>query len=613
MGSPNSRPTGGPSTRPGSGGSSVRPIPSVGGGNRPQLNNPGNFRPANRPSLGDRDSRPNFVGNRPSLGNVTRPAPLPGVGGNRPGDNRPGTRPGGGDRPGAGGNRPGGGDRPGIGGNNRPGRPGGPGPVDPGRPGTRPQRPGGGDRPIIGGNRPNRPGNWNRPGGNNNNIIIGGGSHNRPGWNGRPDWDHRPGGNRPGWDHRPGWNHGPGWNHNHGWGNRPAWDRPSWNRPGWGWGGGGWQNNWRRYAINNRYHWYHGPWGYWGSGWYSPLAWGAAGWGLGAWTSTWGYGGGYGYGYYNPYYVTTAPTVYYPYDYSQPVVVNNYTLANDVDPGVASIPSQADTTSPGMQAFDQGLAAFKAADYSLALNQLNTALKEMPGDPVVHEVRALTLFALGDYQQAAAGLNSLLASAPGMDWTTASSLYGNPADYTTQLRRLEAFCKDHPNDPSAHFVLAYQYLVTGAQDAAVDALQVVVKNQPKDVVAKRMLDALAPPAAEAAAAPEPTTPLPAPSAVNSADAPETDLVGSWRARAGDTTIELTVSEDSQFVWKATPQGQPPIELKGDLSAEDDEVTLDSDSQGAMSGTVTSQGADKWRFNLSGAPANDPGLTFERVR
>ena len=132
----------------------------------------------------------------------------------------------------------------------------------------------------------------------------------------------------------------------------------------------------------------------------------------------------------------------------------------------------------------------------------------------------MTLFALGEYQHAAVALNSFLSSAPGMDWTTMSSLYGNVDDYQVQLRKLEQFCTANPDDASAYFVLAYQYLVIGSKDAAIDALKVVVKNQPKDATAKRMLDALAP-------APQTAAPAAAPAPASS-DAPQTDLVGAWR-------------------------------------------------------------------------------------
>ena len=455
----------------------------------------------------------------------------------------------------------------------------------PGGPGNRPggNRPGTGDRPTIGGDRPGgRPGVGDRPG-TGDRPIIGGGN--------------RPGSNRPG---RPGdGNINIGNDINIGGGNvignRPGWDRPNWNRPDWGWGGGGWAGHWHNNCIRPHYGWYNGCWnGYWGSNWYAPLAWGAVGWGLGALTSAWGYGTEY----YNPYYAESAP-----YDYSQPVVVNNY-VSSDAHAAGASAETAAESpeTEQATKLFDEGLALFKASDYRGALAKFDAALEKLPGDPVVHEVRAVTLFALGEYKSAAAALNSFLSSAPGMDWTTMSSLYGNTDEYQAQLRKLEQFCGEHPDDASAYFVLAYQYLVIGAKDDAVNALKVVVRDQPKDTTAKRMLDALAP--AEPSAPPADT---PA-----GADAPETDLVGSWQAKAGDTTIDLTITDDSQFSWKAAQPGKPATELNGDLAATSDELVLQSADHGAMAGSVKSLGPDKWQFALSGAPPSDPGLTFERL-
>jgi len=196
-----------------------------------------------------------------------------------------------------------------------------------------------------------------------------------------------------------------------------------------------------------------------------------------------------------------------------------------------------------------------------------------------------------------------------MDWTTMSSLYGNVDDYTQQLRKLEAWCKSHPTDASAYFVLAYQYLVIGSQEQATAALRIVVKDQPKDATAKKMLDALAPPAATATAA---TTAPPA-AAAPAADTPSTDLVGSWQAKSGDSTIDLTIGEDSQFTWKAAQAGKPAIELKGELAATSDAIILDSKSQGSMSGTVKSAGPDKWQFALAGSAPGDPGLDFTRLK
>jgi tetratricopeptide (TPR) repeat protein len=434
-----------------------------------------------------------------------------------------------------------------------------------------PNRPGNADRPILGTDRPHRPERpvigGNRPGfGNDNNINIGNDVNVGNRFENRPV-------NRPNWDVDPGYS-----------------------RPGWGMNDN-WHNQWHDHCINHHHHWYNGCWhGYWGSSWYAPIYSGAIGWGLGTWTSGWGDTSVY----YNPYYVPVAVQAM-PYDYSQPIVVNNYVSADAAGGDVPPVQSDA-AAEKGLADFDAGLAKFKVGDYAGALKALDSALKQLPGDPVIHEVRCLALFATGDYDAAAAGLNSFLSSAPGMDWTTMSGLYGRIEDYSTQLRSLERYCRSNASDPAAHFVLAYHYLVTGSKDDAIQALQAVVKAQPKDVTAKKMLNALVP-SAEAAKAPAPTL---APS-----DA-QTDLVGTWTTQAGEANIELAITEESQFTWTARTKGSPDVKLSGKISSSADGILLESAEQGAMAGSVTSQGPDAWQFAISGAPASDPGLSFKRI-
>lgn len=563
-----------------------RPDTGRPGGNRPDVGQrPGDARPpANRPDSGNRPGdggRPG--GNRPDIGqrpdNARPPANRPGSGnrpgdGDRPGPNRPdfGQRPGDG-RPSA--NRPDFGNRPGDGrpGSNRPGD----------RPGT--NRPGFGNRPGNG-RPPERPIIGNRPG-------------HRPG-----DWDHRPG-NRPG--DRPG-NRPPNWN-------RP--DRPSWNPGGWGWNGGDRYAHYHHHHhyVNPHYNWYRGSWaGYGRNSWYRPYFWGTVtGFGLGTIVSGWGYGYG---AYYNPYYVGLTPVYASTYNYAQPVVVYNYTTPQE--PSVVYLDSTQPPPEddPGIRAFDDGLARFKAGDYQNALRQFDEALKAQPNDPVIHEVRALTLFALGEYQPAAAALNALLSSTPGMNWTTLSSLYGNVNDYTTQLRALEAYCRQHPNNAAAYFVLAYHYMVIGSTPEAIGALKVVLQNEPKDVVARQLLDTLEPPKANDSASAEPTPPatdpLPTPPPLEVPSEEDTDLVGTWKAEANGTVITLTVTPESDFVWKAKQPNQPEVTVSGQLTTDEDSIILSSKDQGTMEGGVTSLGPNAWRFRLMGAPADDPGLKFERV-
>jgi hypothetical protein len=197
-----------------------------------------------------------------------------------------------------------------------------------------------------------------------------------------------------------------------------------------------------------------------------------------------------------------------------------------------------------------------------------------------------------------------------MDWTTMSGLYGDPDDYALQLRKLEKFCNANPTDASAHFVLAYHYLVTDSEEGAIKALKVVVANQPRDITAQRMLEALAP--AQTGPAGSQASVVATATAATTATDSQTDLVGKWLAKAGETKIELSITEESQFTWTAGSPSQAPIELTGELTASSDGISLETEEQGAIGGSVVSKGPDAWTFSITGAPPSDPGLSFTRV-
>jgi hypothetical protein len=414
------------------------------------------FSPPNRPNV----SRPNRTPTtRPSLIPESRPS-RPGGGGNRPTlPNRPNI--GGGDRP----NRPSLPERPNIGGGGRP-------PINIG--GDRPNRPnlperpgiGGGNRPpIIGdGNRPNRPTLPERPGigGGNRPPIIGDG--NRPN---RPTLPERPGiGGRP-----------PIIGDGNGIINRP--NRPI-NRPI--------RPPDRPIFINNRpinintirpgsrpwYDYHYHPWhrGYWG--WWRP-----AGWFLGGAAAGWMLAPG------QPTYVFSNPF------YDQSTTVFNYSLPLPPPPAdpVSDVQS-IDTAESAIEIFDRAREAFKTGAFQQALALVDQAIQELPTDATLHEFRALCLFALKDYKQAAATLYAVLAAGPGWDWETMNSHYPDVATYTQQLRALEAFQKANPNSADASFVLAYHYLVLGHLEPAVKQLENVVRILPTSQMSAQLLASL---------------------------------------------------------------------------------------------------------------------------
>ncbi|MGO9112763.1 MAG: tetratricopeptide repeat protein [Thermoguttaceae bacterium] len=306
------------------------------------------------------------------------------------------------------------------------------------------------------------------------------------------------------------------------------------------------------------------------------------------------------------------------YDYSQPIVINTYdTPTADASADSSSNPQavaadsapESPQTAEAYQFFDQALAAFKKGDYQSALQLDQQALRQSPHDPVIHEVGALCMFATGDYNGAAAVLDNLLAVAPGMDWTTLIGLYGDADAYTAQLRALEAYCKQKPDNAAGHFVLAYQYLVAGYSDAAAEQLKLVVAAQPGDQVAKRMLAALTPPADST------TAPAQLEQAAGSPPqaGPTTDLVGSWRAERNGDVFELSIDENSKFTWKAAPKGKQPVTLTGTMATAGDAILLESKDQGTMAAQVASGGADQFQFIAAGSPPDDKGLQFTRIK
>lgn len=379
-------------------------------------------------------------------------------------------------------------------------------------------------------------------------------------------------------------------------------------------------------GIGRGYGWGPGYGGYGGYGW-SPLGWGLGAWGLGAI----GYNSGY-LSYSNPYYDGSG--LYGSYNYSQPIPV-----AYD-NPG----PPTADSVNPADGMLNQAVAAFKNNDYDAALSIADKGLAQFPDDSVFHEFRALVLFAKGSYQPAAGVIHSLLAVGPGWDWPTLSSMYTDVSVYTEQLRRLESFVRNHPEDGAAGFLLAYQYLSCGSVDAAEKELARVVKVVPNDRVAADLLKMASAsqdggPAATAAA-----KPVPPPSSDSRSTATPLDpaaLVGTWNAARGDgSTFELTLGRDATFDWKFSPSrrqtpaakataqrasdqnvrnpdlkrfaiGRNVQEFGGTYTVEGNVLALERKHGGSLIAEVTSSGDRSFNFKLVGGPADDPGLAFNR--
>ena len=312
----------------------------------------------------------------------------------------------------------------------------------------------------------------------------------------------------------------------------------------------------------------------------------------------------FGYGsYYNPY--CGGDTVIVDnsvYDYSQPIVMtpDESSLSAAPDAPYVEPPQQAMTT------FEKAQSQFHNGDYGAALDSVNAALKEMPNDTVVHEFRALVLFAQGKYQDAAATLYAVLSVGPGWDWTTMSSLYSSTAVYTEQLRSLEDFERAHPDDSAAPFVLAYHYITCGHNDAAVGQLKRVLKLQPKDELAATLLEQLDP-EAKVPDQPEITEP---PEDVNKVDSKA--LVGTWEAkRPSGETFTMSLDEKGAFDWTYSQDGNSQ-EVKGVYGVDKDGVlAMEMNDEGTMLAQLDGKGNNGFDFYMLGDQQGNEPLHFER--
>jgi tetratricopeptide (TPR) repeat protein len=297
------------------------------------------------------------------------------------------------------------------------------------------------------------------------------------------------------------------------------------------------------------------------------------------------------------------------YDYSQPV--ETYQPAAESQPAAttdataAATPTAPGVSAEGMSLFDQSRAAFTGGDYNKALDLCNQTVKLMPNDAVVHEFRSLVLFALQNYRESAAAAYAVLSAGPGWDWTTLSGLYGNVADYTTQLRALESFVKKNPKSSDGHFLLAYHYLTLGHPDVAQTELRQVDKLTPDDRLVKQLLAISKKPDDDV---PTPTPPLEGDQLVTAEQ-----LVGVWMAPgSGGSKFQMTLEKDSAFSWKYT-SGKKSDEIKGVYAVEQNNLALEVDDGSVLLAEIKLAASSQLKFKVIGGEANDPGLTFTKSK
>ena len=377
------------------------------------------------------------------------------------------------------------------------------------------------------------------------------------------------------------------------------------NRPNYygGWYHGNWHDNWNR------------PWGYhpygwgWGGGFGLGLGLGALGgiglgYGMASMPYNWGY-----WSYSNPYFNGAGYAGPGYYNYSQPLVMA--APVGGYPPG--QVGAMGTPNPASLDHFTAARAAFAVGDYPSASNEIEQAIARQPNDPVLHEFRGLTQFAMGQYDQSAATMYAVLSVGPGWDWTTLSGLYPNIDLFYEQRQALDAYEAQNPNSAAIHFLAAYFDTTAGQTQAAQAELQRTVQINPQDALSKQLLASMSGPPAgqtvpgQAAPPPQPAEPIGPPVADPNA------LVGNWSASRDDgAKVQMNLQPGGHFAWNIRSPNSPPQQIAGDYSLANGFLILKQNENSSLIGQVA-MAPDNHRltFKLAGENPADPGLTFTR--
>ncbi len=292
-------------------------------------------------------------------------------------------------------------------------------------------------------------------------------------------------------------------------------------------------------------------------------------------------------------------------NYSQPLIITQQEVEAQQAAFSAGAPLPEDQFP--FDEFDQALNEFYKGNFEAALALADQTLAQHPKDAAVHEFRALALFALGRFHEAAAPLYAVLSVGPGWDWTTLVSMYPGVDIYTEQLRALEAHTRSNPDDAAARFVLGYHYLTAGHTEAAVRQFEEVARINPQDRVSQMLVGVLT--GDESALPVEPLAAGDRPDV----QVPIESLHGAWRASGPDgRTFAITLSDDGNFEWTFTA-GAAEQTIKGVFDVDGAVLVMEPDAGGVLLSEITPPENGQFSLSLIGAPPGEPPLVFRKAR
>lgn len=144
---------------------------------------------------------------------------------------------------------------------------------------------------------------------------------------------------------------------------------------------------------------------------------------------------------------------------------------------------------------DQGETDFKAGNYEAAHRDLRHALVDDPDNGMLVMMLAQTLFALGQYDEAAGATQGAMQMLPEEQWgfivENYAQLYGNVQDYTNQVKALEKARDEQPDSPALRFLLGFHFGYLGYPKHAVRELDKGLTLAPEDIGAVKLRELFA--------------------------------------------------------------------------------------------------------------------------
>ncbi len=133
--------------------------------------------------------------------------------------------------------------------------------------------------------------------------------------------------------------------------------------------------------------------------------------------------------------------------------------------------------------------AFREHRYEDAARLVNHALVEDGENGKLHLFASQTFFALGEYQAAAAAIQTAASLLDRQDWgfvVQNFKKFYRGRDYVTHMEKLVEFMKENPDQPYAHFLRGYHYKYLGYDKSARKQLEQAMQLESRDQLAAEL-------------------------------------------------------------------------------------------------------------------------------